>query len=223
MRAHLLLVALALACAPQDGGDTGQTTTNEPGGSSTSAGSSDATSVPTTGEPVGACDPPRTATDDCCCFTASVTEDDLPVVTNTCPAAAACPEFPQFECASGCPAIVGSGNDGAVTVSDEAALDCVLAALRDGTPGRVGWTFSASGGFFRHDADHYIQADRTVLGIISQSEDSDRNYYDTARRTLKPAEYFSDCLGVPDPGARALCLAEITTDDALETCLDGSL
>lgn len=221
MRALRLTLPLALLCAcpPGQATDTGTETAGSTAGSST-AGS---TASPTTGDP---CTPLPDASDDCCCFSLDV---PMAHVANICPAPSelcdpvtiSCSlEDPDCKIPSG-----GMGTAGAVTVSDAAALDCILTALRDGTPGSVSWTFAdmENAGKFRRQATQIVRADRSVFAITDDWVDLDATLGDLVLAPLRPAADFDACLAQVDIKAKALCLVDTTTGMVTETCAMGGM
>ena len=107
-------------------------------------------------------------------------------------------------------------------VNDEAALECVLQALRDGTPGALDWSFNEFnyGGQYRRDVTQYIAADRAVFATSEDVLDQSGDVADATQETLLPPEHWDECL-LGDVRARALCLAATTDGTIAATCAMG--
>lgn len=206
----LALCALLLACPPNTGG-------TETSDSDTTGSTSGTTESPTSGD---ACMPLPAATDECCCFASA------DPTSNQCPTSEVCAAV-TIECSiedPDCPIPSGGGGSpGAVTVSDAAALDCILTAFRDGTPGQVSWTFQdseGSGVFSRTEVD-FIAADRSLFVSQTDVTDLDGMRQDLTRAPLKPAAYFTECLGQVDIKLKALCLKALTEGEAQVCAMGG--
>lgn len=218
MRAPSLVLPLALICACPPGQETGTDTDT---GTGTTASTGGSTASPTTGD---ACTPLPTAADACCCFTLDVQAD---AVDNICPAAAQLCGPVVISCSledPDCPIPTGgTGTAGAITVSDAAALDCILTALRDGTPGLVAWSFEdmENAGKFRHETSQIIREGRSVFDISDDWVGADATLSDLTLAPLKPAADFDTCLAEIDIKAKALCLKDTTTGMVTETCAMG--
>lgn len=93
---------------------------------------------------------------------------------------------------------------------DEAAIECALVALRDGTPGSVRWTFSSLDGIRTQSGSLYISTDRRALRRDSYTEDLDWGVSDTAVWQLQEPDFFASCLLHVDPCARLECIYSAT-------------
>lgn len=179
---------------------------------------------PSDGEPD--CDPTPDQTNACCCFSGS---QDPVYIVNSCPVVEQCPSvvitcsWDDPECPA--PRADGSAMGGAepFEVNDEAALECVLQALRDGTPGTLSWSFQGStyGGQYRRDVDQHVAANRVVLAQAEDVLDQSGRLDDVTQETLMPPEHFDECLAATDVRTRALCLVETTTGTVTNTCAMG--
>ena len=239
----LLLSAVTLACPSNESfeslGDTPATTTattggSEPATSSTGAPDTEPTSsstgtastttdtsttadtsttdvdttdgtTGTTGEPSNLC-PDHTATDACCCFE---THMDFSV-SNVCGTESLC-ALAQFECNQG---------DNTCTAVDEAVVDCVLEALRDGTmTGELKVDYNIDQGFGRRKIDLYLQGDGTAFVVDALEEDLSGVARPTGRHALREPAYFEECL-MGDAQAKADCLENVLGDKASEVCTE---
>lgn len=101
-------------------------------------------------------------------------------------------------------------------VDDEAALQCALEALRDRTPGKIGWVVATDFGQFSSSTDVFISGDGHAL--VRRSGDADLCSYtgpDSAH-ALADAAYFTGCLALASGRERWDCmlddvLAELAT------------
>lgn len=198
-------------------------------GDQTSSGAVDtATTVDPTGEgftpscpepiagtssgPSEAC-PAHPVTDACCCFAVRVdswTTESVCGIHELCPTIELdCPE-PYLDC-----------DPGLLTIADEAPLDCALAALADGTLGRVSWKITGGRGFAVTDVSLDLVGDGTVFRQASEHEDYAAEVHDVTRHPLPPPAYFADCLASPSWLSRFQCVQQATSCAALETCLKG--
>ncbi|GEM_PF-5769160 len=92
---------------------------------------------------------------------------------------------------------------------NEAALDCVLTALRDRTPGRLDWSIGEKdiAGEARWI---YVLEDGNVIEGGTRWDDLAVDCgYATVLADLKPPSYFSDCLTETDLALRFDCLLNI--------------
>lgn len=202
------------------GSETQSSTTLAPTSTSSGAPTTADTGSGTSGTTAGlGCAPVPDATEDCCCFSV----DNL-VYANACPETPLCPDV-QIRCSffdGSCP--VGSGGEpGEWTVNDPAALECVLAALRDGTPGKLSWSFATAevGGQWSIEVTQHIQPDRSVFSLIYEREDLAFFRRDLTREALAPSSTFTACLDIPDLKTRSLCLADTTSGPVLDLCIPG--
>jgi hypothetical protein len=170
----------------------------------------------------GVCEPLPADTRGCCCFS---NYPESVAIENSCPEVESCPPI-VITCDWGdaeCPVPEGSnGPPGAFEV-DEAGLECVLRALRDGTPGTLRWTFDnfETGGQYKREVRHHVAADRVVYVTAEDTADQAGVIEDATQQVLQPAEYFADCLQEADLRTRALCLTGTTTGSITATCVEG--
>ena len=203
----LPLLLLLAACPSDDAGETA-----DDGGSTAEGGQA-------------ACEPPLDQTSDCCCFTS---HPDAGYIENTCSSVALCPGV-AITCSNDdpeCPAaeLIGAamGSADVFEVNDEAALDCVLQALRDGTPGTLEWGFLdfTYGGQFRRSVTQHLAEGRVVFTAGEDVLDQSGVVYDVTEETLLPPEHFEECLQ-GDVRAKSLCLVATTTGTVAATCAMG--
>lgn len=102
-------------------------------------------------------------------------------------------------------------------VDNEAALQCVLAALRDRTPGDVAWSASTiSDGPGGESVTLRILADGTALVYPSLETIFCTSTGPDTHSTLKEPGYFEGCLAQPAPEDRFLCMIPATATDLAE-------
>ncbi|MFV8750787.1 hypothetical protein ACNOYE_09575 [Nannocystaceae bacterium ST9] len=111
--------------------------------------------------------------------------------------------------------------DEEVLVNPEAseAIDCMLTALRDRTPGLLGW--EANIGPQAHEYGYVLVGDD---GLAARrrwgSEDKGLTVSDSLHGELQPAATYQACLDDPDPVARYECIGlELASTDAV--CDEG--
>lgn len=235
------IVLLAAGCPGDDATVEPMTTTADSTGTGTGPTStSDATgttaspepTTSTTAEPTAGqdsttgpafCEPLPAATTDCCCFATVETGAGIDVV-NGCPTNPLCDSL-QIECPDGadCPSFKGGGGKGELTVSDEAALECILTALRDGTEGSITWSYTGTlePGFASHAQTLHILPDRGALSSVLVLFDLSGEWSDVTETTLLPAAGFDACLQATDLPARLACLNPPTTNEVLAVCTEG--
>ena len=145
----------------------------------------------------------------CCCFERDPAYDVLNVCATEQPPL--CPGV-LFTCGP-------DGGENCVSVNDEAAVDCSLAALAGTKPGSLWINFSDyfSWSLFLQYA---VQGDGTAYLIQSESGGLSMEFKPTGRFTLKPPAFFSDCLA-QDLEARGECLRHGVMGGVTEVCLDG--
>lgn len=198
------------------------TSTTEPS-TSTETDPSTTTDDGTTEGPA-VCEPLPDTTDDCCCF--STLGEGLISIDNACPVDMLC-EFLTIECSEyddACP--VGSGNEsGTFTVRDEARLDCVLTALRDGQPGSLVWMFTGSEepGFSQLRHTVHILPDRRVITDTLMIEGQGGPWSDVTEQTLREADEFTACMQGGDVASQVSCLEAPTDGEVIEVCTEGGL
>jgi hypothetical protein len=198
----------------------------------TTASTSDSTTASTSDTTVGAdsttgpafCEPLPATTNDCCCF-ATIETDSGVYIENACPTNDLCGGL-QIECPVGpdCPLLPKVGGDGELAISDEAALDCILTALRDGTEGMLTWRYTSTDtpGYAYLDQTVHILPDRGVLYSAVDVIDLGGEWSDVTRETLVAPEDFDACLQAVDLPARLSCLLpKPTGGEVLEVCTEG--
>ncbi len=189
---------------------------------------SDATSVATddTTEPTGT-DGTETAgacadhdiVDACCCF--SLIPGDggptPPTIELGCGDSPLCPSFDIF---CGDPED-NMSSEPCTTVSDEAALDCAVAALAAGKPGSLHFELGhISGfGFSEKMLSYYLRGDGTAFVAERWSSDS-ASSAEVSHRPLQPVGFFTDCQTETSVEARIACLRTATTDTVKEQCAE---
>jgi len=230
----LLLSAATLACPSNESfesiGDTPATTTattaasdpvtgssgapdTEPTSSSTgTASTTDVdtttdTSTGTTGEPSNLC-PDHATTDACCCFEAQMGFGGG--VSNVCGTKILCATA-EFEC---------DQMDDTCMAVDEAAVDCVLEALRDGTKvGSLKVDYNINEGYGRRKLEFHLQGDGSAYVIDADELDAGGVSKPTGRHLLREAAYFEECL-MGDVQAKADCLENVLGGKASEVCTE---
>ncbi len=91
---------------------------------------------------------------------------------------------------------------------DEEAMDCVLQALRDRTPGRYDIDGVQVGGVFVSDSivSVRVREDGTALHTECQQGDVSAILFDRKQYDLQASSYFETCRGLPAPSDRYECL-----------------
>lgn len=157
----------------------------------------------------GACQGHATV-DDCCCFDAAV---DYPAV-------ACATESPCAPIELSCPAdnVIGCSDD--VVVPCSAAVDCALRALAARQPARLHWQIESSElpGFSEIQVTLHLQDDGTAYRTGYRRFDLGASQDTPERLTVKPPEFFKDCLMDPSPARRFVCIQNAFTGQPLETC-----
>jgi len=105
--------------------------------------------------------------------------------------------------------------------NDEAALDCALAAARDGLEGTLQWYASPDGGFTSHDGFLHIVSGRRAIRQDVYWQDLSGEVSDTQLWQLAGPAYFQGCIDLPTFCARFSCFFAGTTGSALSLCLPG--
>lgn len=108
-------------------------------------------------------------------------------------------------------------------IENEAALQCALEALRDRTPGKLGWFTSEFIGQFSSSTDAYILDDGHIL--LRRSGDADLCSYtgpDSAH-TLADAAHFEGCLALATARERWTCLHEGVLSQVAECVPEESM
>lgn len=189
------------------GGTTGEPTTSS-AGTTTTESTTDGSSSGTTGEPAGLC-PDHTTTDACCCFEAFM---NLSSTVNTvCDTQSLCAPA-EFEC---------SDINQTCAPVDEKVVNCVLAALADGTMiGSVSIRYDIDNGYGQRKIDVYFQGDKTAYVADKDELDLSGYFKPTGRHTLQDASYFQTCLDSGDAQAKADCLKTVVVGPASEVCID---
>lgn len=220
------------ACELKDGATAGDSTNDATTESATEPTSS--TGTPPTTSMTGTTAEPDTSTgtetagacadhgevDDCCCFSVSDPGDmgtTPPTFAVGCGDAQLCP---SFEVLCGEPDDFLSTTPCSST-SDDAALDCALAALAAGEPGSLQIELrNPMGGDFWGDTLHYYVRDDGTAFQLSRGFLDSGSWGDVAHRQLKPADFFTDCLSADSVEAKVTCLQEATSGDVLEQCIE---
>jgi hypothetical protein len=208
---------------PATGGATESPTST--GTDATTPTTTEATTDPGTGttdgsETAGAC-ADHDLVDACCCFFVSDPGDGGPTPPTIEVGCGDQPLCPSFEILCGDPEDFMSSTPCSAT-TDDAALDCALAALAAGKSGSLQFELRhpMGGGFWGDTLQYYLRGDGTVFQFSRGYSDS-ASSAKVSHRTLKPAAIFSDCLGADSIEAKATCMQEATTDDVLEQCIDS--
>jgi hypothetical protein len=218
-------VLIVLGC-PADDSPTETTAASTFG--STTASTSDSTTAGTSGADSTTgpafCEPPPATTSECCCF-ATIETDNGVYIENGCPTDPLCDEL-QIECPVGpdCPLLPKVGGDGELSINDEAALECILTALRDGTQGTLTWRYTSTQkpGYAYLDQTVHILPDRGVLYSATDVIDLGGELSDVTRETLVAPEDFDACLQAVELPARLSCLLPKPTDgEVIEVCTEG--
>lgn len=108
-----------------------------------------------------------------------------------------------------CPTVSASCDgycESPLTVADPDALTCALTALRDRTPGIVGWSATLYEGQFQASGYLLIHEDGTAVRRGYGPQDLTYVAEDAVLGTLQPPEHYDACLTEPDEEARFECL-----------------
>ncbi len=213
----LLLALLLTACAAKDkdgtdgATDTGSQSTGSPSTDTTDASATDSATDSATASG------PTTST--------TATSSDTDGVPAGCACAVPAPcsvplcstvAFDQDNLDSG-----GIDTDGDVEL--EAALTCALAALRDGKPGRIDWTYKVGQGQVEQYGSFELFGDGTARRSFGGIEDlctylSD----DVSVGPLRDAKVYDDCLTEPETLTRFACVRNAVVT-VLDVCQVGEL
>ncbi|WAS95312.1 hypothetical protein [Nannocystis punicea] len=87
-------------------------------------------------------------------------------------------------------------------------LECALTALRDRTPGKIGWFDSSFGGQFSDRTAVYIRADATAVVERSGDQDLESSRGPHTLHPLKEPEYYDGCLAMTAAQDRLNCLED---------------
>ncbi|MBZ5711698.1 hypothetical protein [Nannocystis pusilla] len=178
----------------------------------TSTSTSDDTGTDTAGACAG-----HDIVDACCCF--ALTPGDggptPPTIEVGCGDSPLCSSFEIF---CGDPED-GMSSEPCTTTSDEAALDCALAALAAGKPGSLHFELrhSSQFGFWGDTLSYYIRDDGTAFVAAREFVDSSSSA-DVSHRPLQPTGSFADCQATDSVEAKIACLRAATTDEVIEQC-----
>ena len=106
-------------------------------------------------------------------------------------------------------------------VSDEAALDCAVAALAAGKPGSLHFELGHSSGFgfWGQTRSYYLRGDGTAFLAERWFSDS-ASAAEVSHRPLQPVEFFTDCQTETSVEAKIACLRAATTDTVNEQCTE---
>jgi hypothetical protein len=125
------------------------------------------------------------------------------------------PPAPPTCAANTCPSVLASGEiyddpDSVDTfvVPNPAALDCALAALRDGTPGVLRWNWEAHDGQITDEGYILIRPDRIAVRRDWGWDDLSFEVGPALSGQLPLSAHYTDCLADPDPATRFDCLRE---------------
>lgn len=201
------------------GSTTGAADTGTSSGGTTTGGADDTTTTDATTQDTESIDPS-------CTFPGSTSGD--PVDPGPAPECACVDEQGSLTCADPiCPVISGGCTDG-IGFDDEChgtwsyaeeALDCALAAARDGAPGTLRWSFSANSGFSGRGGFLHLIADRRAIRQDEHYIDLDHQVSDTELWQLRDAAYFDGCLALASFCERLHCFFAGTDGPALSLCL----
>lgn len=173
------------------------------------------------------CDDVHSGTDDCCCFSSAVFQDTHDIqISNACSSKELCPRVGlhcspyDLDCPSNYgPDSIGGGED-YFSADDESALDCILIALRDGTPGKVSWGVNEESEV-QYSSTSHIRKDRVVFIYRKDRDDLNVVYSDVTQEKLLAPEVFADCVDATDLRNKFKCLATITTGSVIKVCAPG--
>lgn len=217
LAAAALLLAACPADEPTPGASGSSSGGDSSGSTSTSAGETTAR-APTSGTE----DEPSPVTPECLCFE---TQGEFSVeITNTCSIAWTC-DLVEIQCpvgAPGCPLTDGL-SEGELSVDDEAALECILTALRDGTEGSVQWLFTGADlpGWERRQTYVRTLSERRAITHTLAVVDLGGPWSDVTVEGLAPAADFDACLAATELVDRVACLIAPTDGEVFEVCTEG--
>lgn len=213
LTATTLLALTLTACPGTDKTTAGDTATDASTtgttGPTTGPSTEPASTDTDTGEPSALC-PDHTAADACCCFEAHVNLSST--VENVCGTTSLCPAV-EFEC---------SEIDETCTTADEAAVDCVLAALAAGTMvGSLTIHYDIDSNYGQRKIDVYLQGDRTAYVAHKEELDASGYFEPVGRYDLREAAHFNACRAETDLQAKAECLKTVVDGEASEVCIES--
>ena len=211
LTAATLLTVTLTACPGTDKTTAGDTATDA--STTGTTGTTGPTTGPSTdsdtGEPGALC-PDHTAADACCCFEAHVNLSST--VENVCGTTSLCPAV-EFEC---------SEVDETCTAADEAAVDCVLAALSAGTMvGSLSIHWVIDNYYGQRKIDVYLQGDRTAYVAHKEELDLSGYFEPVGLYDLREAAHFDACRAEADLQAKAECLKTVVEGEASEVCIES--
>ncbi len=173
----------------------------------------------TTGEPSDCEDAELPdSTSDCCCF---VKEDYEPAIS-LCPTQTVCPDL-TILCDPADPLCPVSGEESGEgwSITDEAALECILAGLRDGSPGRYAWViYPNADGWFKQEAELFVRQGSQAFISQRKTEDLNGDQLPVTRNELVPAAAFQACLDATELQDRLACLLQPVAAE-VQYCIDG--
>lgn len=163
--------------------------------------------------PTDALCPEHSSVDDCCCFGRLKSGYGL---DTACPSSTLCP-LVGLQCEKGL-------EDCAVK-SPGADVDCVLQALVERKRGLVEWgktSLTAAWGTseFTERGNLYISGDDAFM-VVHNFDTERTRIEDISRATLKPPEYFKECLTQASLEARMLCVENALELPAAELCVEA--
>lgn len=96
-------------------------------------------------------------------------------------------------------------SDNPIVIGTPSELTCVLEALRDRTPGVLGWNFD---GLTRGE-DGYVVVFEGGSALVGRAGNFDYDYYSCEAMvgSLPEPSYFASCLQNPDVNMRFACLS----------------
>ncbi|MBK9757239.1 MAG: hypothetical protein IPO88_27825 [Nannocystis sp.] len=196
----------------------GSTAGSTAGDTSGTTGAVDTTGGDETSEPI----------DVTCTYPGSTSEG--PLAPDVAPECACVDAQGSLVCKSPlCPSISGKCSGGDIFQQqchgswsyDEAALDCALAAARDGLEGTLYWYFAPNNGFSEHYGFLHIVSERRAIRQDVNWIDLGGEVSDTQLWQLKDAAYFQGCIDLPTFCERLACFFAGTEAIALSLCLPG--
>jgi hypothetical protein len=199
-----------------DPGTTGSTTDGTAGTTGGTTGPVDTTGGDETSGPI----------DVTCTYPGSTSEG--PLAPDVAPECACVDDLGSLLCKSPlCPTIIGNCSGGDTFQSqchgswtyDEAALDCALAAARDGLEGTLSWHFSPNSGFSSQYGFLHIASERRAIRQDVDWVDLGGQVSDTQLWQLKDPAYFQGCIDLPTFCERLACFFAGTDPTALSLCL----
>lgn len=130
------------------------------------------------------------------------------------PSGPTCGESTCPEVSASCP---GECDSESFEVSDPAALECALTALRDRTPGLLTWSTSENAGQFEDSAYILIHEDGTAVTRTYGWQDLSYVVSDATLGPLRDAAFYTTCLEAETDFQRFSCLrAELSGTDVCD-------